>query len=572
MADDNPLSDVERIKSESRHLRGTLAESLVEPTSGAIADDDTQLSKFHGIYQQDDRDRRNERKRQKLEPAYSFMIRARLPGGVCTPAQWLAVDALADDYANGSIRLTTRQAFQFHGVIKRNLKTTIQGINETLLDTIAACGDVNRNVMCSPNPYLSEAHAEVQRWADAISTHLTPQTRAYHEIWLDGEKITETPEVIEPIYGDVYLPRKFKTGVVIPEQNDVDIYTQDLGFIAIVEDGRLLGFNVTVGGGMGSSHGEPSTYPRLADTLGFVTPDQVLPAAAAVVMTQRDHGDRSNRKHARLKYTIDDHGIDWFKQQVEQRQGFTFRDARAVTFSGTGDRLGWNEGHDGRWHYTQFIDSGRVVDTEEGYRLRTALREIAKIHTGEFRITPNQNLVVANIESTDKALIERILIEYGLASDISQLKAHAMACVALPTCGLAMADAERYLPTFVARVQARMQSAGLGDDAIVLRITGCPNGCARPFVAEIGMVGKGPGRYNLYLGAAFNGTRLNKLYLENADEAEILAALDPLFVRYANERENNEQFGDFCVRSGIIAATLAGREFHDHVHLGGAAA
>ncbi len=562
------LSDVERIKTHSRHLRGTLAESLDNAITGAIAEDDTQLSKFHGIYQQDDRDRRSERKRQKLEPAYSFMIRARLPGGVCTPEQWLAVDQLADAHANSSLRLTTRQAFQFHGVVKRQLKTTIQGINQTLLDTIAACGDVNRNVMCSPNPYLSDVHQEVHDWAAKISAHLTPQTNAYHEIWLDGKRITDEPEVVEPIYGDTYLPRKFKTAVVIPPQNDVDIYTQDLGFIAVVENKRLIGFNVTVGGGMGSTHGDVTTYPRLADTLGFCTPDQVLDVATQVVTTQRDYGDRTDRKHARLKYTIDTHGIDWFRREVESRLGWVFEPAHKVVLRGTGDRLGWEQGADGVYHFTLFIDSGRVKDTDSSGRfLKSGLRDIARVHDGEFRISPNQNLVIANVSESNKPVIEALLEQYRLHAPVSALHAHAMACVALPTCGLAMADAERYLPDLVNKVHALMSSHGVEDQPVVMRVTGCPNGCARPFVAEIGLVGKAPGRYNLYLGGGHNGERLNKLVAENIDEARILAVLDPLFKDYSQQRHPDEAFGDFCVRTGVVVATRHGVDFHDHTVL-----
>lgn len=571
---DATLSDVERIKSASRHLRGTLAQSLDDAITGAIADDDTQLSKFHGIYQQDDRDRRGVRKRQKLEPAYSFMIRARLPGGVCTPEQWLAVDQLADQYANNSLRLTTRQAFQFHGVVKRELKATIQGINQTMLDTIAACGDVNRNVMCSPNPYLSSAHAQVHQWADKISAHLTPQTNAYHEIWLNGSKLkleqepdaddSDSGNSVEPIYGDTYLPRKFKTAVVIPPQNDVDIYTQDLGFIAIIENEQLVGFNVTVGGGMGSSHGDSATYPRLADTLGFCLPEQVLQIAEHVVTTQRDFGDRTNRKHARLKYTIDSHSIEWFKQQVEARSGIRFQAARDVDLRGTGDRLGWVQGDNGLWHFTLFIDSGRVIDGgADNRQLKSGLRNIALVHQGEFRISPNQNLVIANISEQAKASIEALLVKYNLHAPVSALSAHAMACVALPTCGLAMAEAERYLPSFVAQVEALMAKHGISDRAIVTRITGCPNGCARPYVAEIGLVGKAPGRYNLYLGGGHNGERLNKLYLENIDEIAILDVLDTLFERYAVECLVDESFGDFCIRTKVIAATTAGLNFHE---------
>ncbi len=561
------LSDVERIKSESRQLRGTLTESLANPLTGAIAADDTQLSKFHGIYQQDDRDLRSERMRAKLEPAYSFMIRARVPAGVCTPTQWLNMDRMANDYANGTIRLTTRQAFQLHGVIKRNLKASIAGINSAMMDTIAACGDVNRNVMAPVLPALSAVHRQVQADAERLSDHLTPATRAYHEIWLDGEKL-DTPDVQaatveEPIYGKTYLPRKFKTAFVVPPQNDVDIYAQDLGFVAIVEDGELKGYNVTVGGGMGMSHGEPETYPRLADVLGFVAPDDLLAVAEAVVTTQRDHGDRSNRKHARLKYTIEDHGLDWFRGEVEERSGVTLGGERPFSFVANGDVYGWQQDDAGDWHYLLFVENGRIADRGER-RLMAGLKEIAERHRGEFRLTPNQNLVISKVDSADKDGIDSLLREYGIenSSQASLLRLNSMACVAMPTCALAMAESERYLPDLVSQLEALLAESGLDDVPITMRMTGCPNGCARPYIAEIGLVGKGPGRYNLYLGAGFAGERLGAMLLENANEAEIVGALQPLFERFAAEREDNEHFGDFLVRSGVMRRVDAGREFH----------
>ncbi len=556
-----PLTDVERIKSASRNLRGSMLDSLADPLTGALADDDTQLSKFHGIYQQDDRDARAERKRQRLEPAFSFMIRARVPGGVCTPEQWLNMDRIANLHANGSIRLTTRQAFQLHGVIKRNLKATVAGINDAMMDTLAACGDVNRNVMAPPLAELSPVHRDVQRHARELSDHLTPATGAYHEIWLDGEKL-ESPEV-EPIYGDTYLPRKFKSGFVVPPVNDVDIFTQDLGFIAIVEDGELVGYNVTVGGGMGMSHGEPATYPRLADVLGFCSVDEFIAVAEAVVTTQRDYGDRTNRKHARLKYTIDDRGIDWFRGEVEARSGVALGEARDYAFVGNGDVYGWQQDDRGLWHYTLFIENGRVLDSG-ARRLMSGLREIAVRHVGEFRLTPNQNLMISNIDSSARPVIETLLKEYGIenTAQASPLRLHSMACVALPTCGLAMAESERYLPDLVTKLDHAMAAAGIADDAITIRMTGCPNGCARPYAAEIGLVGKGPGRYNLYLGAGFAGERLNSLYRENIDEQEIVESLKLLFGAYASGREHGERFGDFLVRTGVVRHVRAGREFH----------
>jgi len=556
-------TDVERIKAASRHLRGTLADSLTDPLTAALAEDDTHLSKFHGIYQQDDRDVRSERKRQRLEPAYSFMIRARVPGGVMTPVQWCDVDAIANTHANRTIRLTTRQAIQLHGVIKSQLKETISEINNAMLDTIAACGDVNRNVMSPPLPELSALHRELQAYAEALSTHLTPATSAYHEIWLDGKKLDSSKADAEPIYGDTYLPRKFKSAFVMPPQNDVDVFAQDLGFIAIVEQGKLAGFNVTVGGGMGMSHGEPETYPRLADVLGFCAVDDVLAVAEAVVITQRDFGDRSNRKHARLKYTIDDRGLAWFRGQVEARAGLTLGCPRPFTFAGNGDVYGWQQDDSGAWHYTLFVQNGRIGDFGE-CRLMTGLREIARVHAGEFRLTPNQNLMISKVSADEKSTIQTLLEEYDIANSIqaSPLRLNSMACVGMPTCGLAMAESERYLPSLIDRLEVELDARGLGEEPITIRMTGCPNGCARPYIAEIGLVGKGPGRYNLYLGGGFAGDRLNSLYRENADEDEIVDALKPLFARFSAKRQPDESFGDFLVREGTVRDISEGRFFH----------
>ena len=556
-------TDVERIKAASRHLRGTLADSLADPLTASLAEDDTHLSKFHGIYQQDDRDVRSERKRQRLEPAYSFMIRARVPGGVMTPVQWCDVDAIANTHANRTIRLTTRQAIQLHGVIKSQLKETISEINNAMLDTIAACGDVNRNVMSPPLPELSALHRELQAYAEALSTHLTPATSAYHEIWLDGKKLDSSKADAEPIYGDTYLPRKFKSAFVMPPQNDVDVFAQDLGFIAIVEQGKLAGFNVTVGGGMGMSHGEPETYPRLADVLGFCAVDDVLAVAEAVVITQRDFGDRSNRKHARLKYTIDDRGLAWFRGQVEARAGLTLGCPRPFTFAGNGDVYGWQQDDSGAWHYTLFVQNGRIGDFGE-CRLMTGLREIARVHAGEFRLTPNQNLMISKVSADEKSTIQTLLEEYDIANSIqaSPLRLNSMACVGMPTCGLAMAESERYLPSLIDRLEVELDARGLGEEPITIRMTGCPNGCARPYIAEIGLVGKGPGRYNLYLGGGFAGDRLNSLYRENADEDEIVDALKPLFARFSAKRQPDESFGDFLVREGTVRDISEGRFFH----------
>ena len=550
------LSHVESIKRESRHLRGTLAESLRDPLTGALREDDTVLIKFHGSYQQDDRDVRDERRRQKLEPAYSFMIRTRLPGGVCTPQQWLQLDEIARTWGNGTLRLTTRQAFQFHGVIKTELTATMRAINAALIDTIAACGDVNRNVLASANPVETRAHPVVAEWARRLSEHLLPKTRAYHELWLDSEKVA-TSEEIEPLYGETYLPRKFKVAIVVPPVNDVDVFAHDLGFIAIVEGGELVGFDVTVGGGMGASHGDPETYPRLADVVGFVRPEQVLAVAEAVLTTQRDFGNRAVRKRARLKYTIEDRGLAWFVAEVERRQGFAFEPARTVEFTQQGDRFGWIEGHDGRWHLTVRIESGRIADTPDGARL-TGLREIARVHRGDFRLTPNQNLTIAGVDAAARAFVNSLAVKYGLNrhEQASPLARDALACVALPTCGLAMAEAERYLPRLTQLVDGLLAQNGLAGQPLVLRITGCPNGCARPYLAEIALVGKAPGRYNLFFGGDGRGQRLNALHLENGDEAAVTGALDQAFARYARERAAGERFGDFAWRAGLVGTPV----------------
>jgi len=550
---------VELIKKASRGLRGTLVESLADPLTGAIRDADTQLIKFHGSYMQDDRDLRAEREHQKLEPAYSFMIRTRTPGGVCTPKQWLALSQLARQYGTGSLRLTTRQAFQLHGVIKKDLKATMQGMNAVLIDSIAACGDVNRNVMAAANPVESRVHQEVHDWSVKLSEHLKPKTRAYHEIWLNGEKLVGEPEH-EPILGQLYLPRKFKTAVVVPPHNDVDVYSQDLGFIAILEpnaagENQLVGFNLTVGGGLGATHGEPHTFPRVADVIGFLTPDQTLKVAETVVMIQRDFGDRTDRKHARFKYTIADRGVDWFKAELFKRLGYALPPPREFKFTTQGDRFGWTRGFDGRWHLTLRIESGRVVD-RPGAPFLTGLEKIAAIHQGDFRLTANQNLIIANVPASECMNIDRLVSDYGLGKALftSPVRRDALACVALPTCGLAMAEAERYLPSFVDRVDELLAKHGLKDIPLTVRITGCPNGCARPYLAEIALIGRAPGRYTLRLGADAIGSRLNVLYRDNIDEAAIVAALDGLIGRYAVERHTDERFGDFLWRVNELKA------------------
>lgn len=555
----------EQLKASSDFLRGHILRDLADSSTGGITEDSAQLTKFHGIYAQDDRDLRNQRRKEGREKAFSFMARVRVPGGVCSPGQWLALDALADTHANGTLKLTTRQVFQFHGVLKGNLWRTINGINRALLDTIAACGDVNRNVMCNPNPEQSELHATVYATARAISEHLLPRSRAYHELWVGDQLVGGGEPEAEPIYGRTYLPRKFKIGIAVPPSNDIDVFSQDLGLIAITDSrGALAGFNITVGGGLGMSHNQLETYPRLGDMLGFCLPQQAVDVAEKILTVQRDYGDRTDRKHARLKYTIADRGLAWFRQEVERRLGFALEAARPYHFTHTGDRYGWVQSHDGRWHFTLFIQSGRVKD-EAGYRLKSALRAIALAHRGDFRLTANQNLIIADVAATERPRIEALLRQHQLdtANDASGLKLNALSCVALPTCGLALAESERYLPELVATLEGEFAAVGLRHDAVTLRVTGCPNGCGRPFLAEIGFVGKSPGKYNIYLGAAFDGSRLNSLYRANVPEAEIVGLLRPIIQHYARERNPGERFGDFSIRAGYVRPTGTPRDFHE---------
>jgi sulfite reductase (NADPH) hemoprotein beta-component len=560
------LSGLEYIKERSRQLRGSIAEGLADPVTGAIGEDDTKLLKFHGSYQQDDRDLREERRRQKLEPLYAFMLRARLPGGVVTPAQWLVFDRLATEYASSGLRITTRQTFQWHGILKGNLKPTIAAINRAMASTIAACGDVLRNVVATPLPEQSSVHEEAYAWAAKLSAELAPQTSAYHELWLDGEKLVGEPEP-EPLYGRTYLPRKFKIGLAIPPLNDVDVFAQDLGLIAIEEAGRLAGFNLAVGGGMGATHGDPSTYPRLAEVIGFVTADRLREAAGQVIAIQRDWGDRGERRHARLKYTLDRRGTDTFVAELERRLGFALQPARPFHFAHNGDRYGWLQGRDGRWHLTLHIESGRLLDRGDA-RLLSGMRELARMHSGDFRLTCNQNVIVANVDAADRARIDAIVATHGLDGyrRHSAIRRHAVACVALPTCGLAMAESERYLPTILEKLEARLERHGLLDAPILLRLSGCPNGCSRPYLGEIALVGRAPGRYDLRLGADFAGQRLNVVHRQNVDEAAILEALEPLFASYAAARTPGEGFGDFLLRSGVLAAPAARRTIPAEVH------
>jgi sulfite reductase (NADPH) hemoprotein beta-component len=548
-----PFSEVESIKEASNYLRGTINESLLDEITGGLRTSDTHLLKFHGSYQQFDRDLESERKRQKLEPLYSFMIRVRVPGGIATPDQLKAIFELADRFGNGTVKVTTRQAFQLHGIFKRDLKNTIKEINETLLDTIAACGDVNRNVMCNPLSDASGLHRSVFADAVAVSNHLTPHTRAYHEIWLNKQLITDDAGEEEPIYGKTYLPRKFKIAFAIPPDNDVDVWANDLAFVAITENGNLSGYDVLVGGGMGMTFGNDQTYPRLASNIGFIPAGKAVEVAEEIVKIQRDYGNRSDRKNARLKYTIDRLGLDFFKKELNQRLTWELLPPEPFRFDSNSDRYGWSHTETGDWNLTLFIEGGRITDTENA-QLKKALFEIAEFHSGDFRLTGNQNLIIANIPDAKRKKVAGVFSKYGihLNSVHGGLRLNSLACVALNTCPLAFAEAERYLPSLVTRLEHVLEKRNLMKESISIRMTGCPNGCARPYISEIGLVGKSIGHYNLYLGGNQEGSRLNKLYLETANEEQILSALEPMIDAWSSKRQPEERFGDFLVRTGVV--------------------
>ena len=562
----------EDIKIDSNFLRGTIAEGLKDTSTGAIAASDQQLTKFHGTYMQDDRDLRDERKAQGLEPAYAFMIRCRLNGGVATPSQWLQMDSISSSYGNETMKLTTRQTFQFHGVVKGKLKPAMRSINKALMTTIAACGDVNRNVMCSTLPTKSAYHRDVHQASAKISDHLLPATTAYHEIWLkddDDNKTKVASDAIvdhEPLYGPTYLPRKFKITIAIPPHNDTDVYAHDVGLIAIKNSNeRLEGFNVLVGGGMGVTHNNKKTYPRTGSMMGYAPANKIHIVCEKIMLVQRDHGDRQNRKHARLKYTIDDMGVDVFRSKVEDLLEFKFEEPRDFKFESNIDAFGWQKDEFGMNHFTFFIENGRVEDTAD-FPMKTGLREIAKIHKGDFRLTGNQHLCLSGVSDEDLGAIKRLMKQYKLDNiQFSGLRLSSSACVAFPTCGLAMAESERYLPILIGKLEDCLEENGLRQDSIVMRMTGCPNGCARPWLAEVAFVGKAYGAYNMYLGGGYHGQRLNKLYRSSIQEAEILDIMKPMLKRYALEREEGERFGDWTIRAGIIKPTTEGKTFHDDV-------
>ena len=572
LPDEPPPITNEDMKIGSNFLRGTIVEGLNDTSTGAISAVDQQLTKFHGTYMQDDRDLRDERKAAGMEPAYIFMIRCRLPSGVATPSQWEQMDSIASELGNETMKLTTRQTFQFHGVVKGKVKPAMQAINRALMTTLAACGDVNRNVMCSALPEMSDLHAEAHAAAKKISDHLLPSTSAYHEIWLQEEndkKVQVAGDAVqdfEPLYGPTYLPRKFKIAIAVPPHNDTDIYANDIGLIAIKgDDGKLKGFNVLAGGGMGVTHNMKKTYPQIGRMFGYCDKDDVHIVCEKIMLVQKDHGDRKNRKHARLKYTIDDMGVDVFKGKVEELWGSRFEEPKPFHFDSNIDTFGWLKDERGMNHFTLFIENGRVEDTAD-FPMKTGLREIAKVHKGEFRLTGNQHLILSNVADEDLDAMKELLKKYKLDNtNFSGMRLSSSACVAFPTCGLAMAESERYLPELITKLEGVIEDNGLRQESIVMRMTGCPNGCARPWLAEVAFVGKAYGAYNMYLGGGYHGNRLNKLYRSSIKEEEILEIMKPLLKRYAIERNEGERFGDFVIRIGMIKETREGRDFHEDV-------
>ncbi len=570
-------SSNEVLKKSSNYLRGTIQSGLAKVVSGSLTGDDQKLTKFHGMYQQDDRDVRSERRRKKLEPMYSFMIRVRATGGVATPKQWLEMDRITREFGIGSLKITTRQTFQLHGVIKANLKRVIREINATFYNTIAACGDINRNVICNPNPIQSHVRQEINDLANRIARHLLPRSGAYHEVWIgddsgievkrieqDPPKVGTPVDDVEPIYGKAYMPRKFKVAIAVPPSNDVDVFAHDMGFIAILNEteDKILGYNVTVGGGMGMTHGKVATFPRLADVMGFCRPEDAVAIAESILCVQRDHGNREDRHNARLKYTVEKLGLGGYRSEVEKLLGHPLEPARPYHFETNGDPYGWRQDHAGNWHYGLFIESGRVCDTPD-YPLMTGLREIAKIHKGEFWMTTNQNLIIANIPPEEKPRIEALMQAHGMFQAIQKggLRRNSLSCVALPSCGLALTEAQRFMPVLIEQLEEVLEEAGLRHDAITMRVTGCPNGCSRPYIAEIACVGKGPDIYNLYLGAGFAGQRLNTLYRDSVPGDQIATILRPVIFDYALNRLPGEHFGDFTIRAGYVEATENGRDF-----------
>jgi sulfite reductase (NADPH) hemoprotein beta-component len=552
---ENNISGIEKIKQASDALRGTIKEGLANEVTGAISDADKALVKFHGMYLQDDRDRREERAEKKLERLYSFMIRLRLPGGFLTAKQYLATQDIAGAHTTGILKITTRQTIQLHGLLKSHIKPTIKAFSEAKLISIATCGDINRNVICTAHPRQSPLHKQIHDFAGKISAYLLPKTRAYYEIWLDEEKLIDKKEEEDPLYQDRYLPRKFKVGIAIPPNNDIDVFGNDLGLIAIIENGEFKGFNVAIGGGMSSTHGNPATYPRLATVIGFVSGEEnIMKTVYEIVTIQRDYGNRSDRSLARLKYTVDRLGTEWFKEEIARRTGFALEKERPFEFVDRKDYYGWFQNSEGNWYYTPFVENGRIMDSEEA-PMKTALYEIAQTGKLNFRFTTNQNVILSDITDKDKAVIDKILDKYKIkeyTESISAIRINSMACVALNTCPLAFAEAQRYLPSLISKIEPLLEKHGLEKEEIIIRMTGCPNGCARSYIAEIGFIGTSLGKYNLLVGGDHQGMRLNKVYRESLEETAILSELDALFQLFSKERKKKESFGDFAVRKQLV--------------------
>jgi sulfite reductase (NADPH) hemoprotein beta-component len=549
------LTHNEGIKAQNPILSGTISQTLADPSKERFSDDDYEFLKFHGIYQQDDRDKR------KTGKQYIYMVRTRLPGGIVTPSIYVAFDQLSSQYGFNTLRLTTRQAFQFHGITKGNLGKFMKGLNDAMATTLAACGDVTRNVTAAPTPATSPLVDEIQRQAAAVSDAVLPKTRAYHQIWVEGVELKLTDEdanFVDPLYGKTYLPRKFKIAFAIPPLNDIDVFTNDCGFIAIVENAALAGYNLTAGGGMGMSHGNAHTYPRLADVVGFVKPAQVIEVAKAMITIHRDFGDRTNRKHARLKYVIQERGLPWFRAELERRLGYQLEPARPFQFTRQGDLYGWHQQSDGKYFLGLFVENGRIKDAGD-YRLKTALRQVVEQFRPDIRLTPTQNILLVNVNSKDKDPITRLLARHGVAveNQAGVLRRASMACPALPTCGLALAESERVMPDVITRLEHLLAEVGLPDEEIIVRMTGCPNGCARPYTAELALVGRAPGKYALFLGGNASSSRLARVYKESVKNEDLVGELRPLFTRFARERLGAERFGDFCHRVVLPEAAAA---------------
>ena len=546
--DKNAPSKVEVAKDKSANLRGTIDEVLKDPEAEKFEHDDLQLLKFHGTYQQDNRDQRAERRKEGLGKAYSFMIRVALPGGVATPKQYLDLDAIAEKYTTGSIRITTRQAIQYHGVIKGELRETMKSINESLLTTLAACGDVCRNVMASAPPFTDEVSTQIRKTADEVAVDMAPKTGAYHEIWIDGERQHLDNEV-EPFYGKHYLPRKYKVGVTVMGDNQIDVYSYDAGLIGIVEEGKLVGYNVVAGGGLGLSHGRANTYAQIAYQVGFVSIADGVQAIQNVASIYRDFGNRNDRKQARLKYLIGEKGIEWFQAEMKERSDFEIQPFREIPMVDNEDWLGLHKQDDDHWFYGVFVENGRILDNDKS-KNQTAFREIVEQLGAGVTFTAQQSLLFTGLKEDQVPALEAILDKYNVAKvdTLSNARRYSMACPAMPTCGLAVSESERALPTLMTDIENKLEAIGIGDTQLTIRMTGCPNGCARPYTADIAFVGRRPGIYHMFVGGRLAGDRMADLYAADVKIEEAIETLEPLLLRYKSDRNEGEGLGDFYQR------------------------